>query len=320
MIVNLPTQESLNNLALRTYFRAWNDLLEVWCHFAWHQDGDNELLAAIKDRPEEWEEYLVRTQPDLQAICSSLHQSMELALKARVCAVSPYLLLLNAEMKFSFSAKQIDFSDLRTIDAVDLPRAVNTLTDCPLSDQFIGLHTNLRSLRNKVMHLGEASVALNAESVLRDAVSLYIYLWPQRKWLFDKYRYATQSRLAYFYDGKYTSTHADILSLWPVEISLFTKGEFIKLFGFEKSIRRYLCHCCVYEGNTRFADLDISNCGTALLDDSDNVVTCILCCQKFAVERRDCIFCKGNVIAANADDWVGHCHSCGRNREYSEQT
>ncbi|OYU76060.1 MAG: hypothetical protein CFE32_11795 [Alphaproteobacteria bacterium PA3] len=311
MIINLPTYESLKNLALRTYFRAWNDLIDVWCHFAWRQNGNNDVLEAIKDWPEEWKEYLVRTQPDLQAISSLLQQSMELALKARVCAVSPYLLLLNAEMKFSTSAKQIDFSDLRTLDAVDLPSAVNTLTDCPLSDEFIGLFTNLRSLRNKVMHLGEASVTLKAEAVLRQAVSLYINLWPERHWLSDKLVHAAQTRHASLHDGKYTSTHTDILSAWPVEVVLFKKGEFKKLFGHEKSKRRYLCHCCIYEGDTRFADLAKSECATAFLNDAGNAVSCILCGEAFVVERRNCNFCEGNVLGANTDDWVGYCHSCG---------
>jgi len=311
MIINLPTHESLKNLALRTYFRAWNDLIDIWYYFASRQNDNNDVLEAIKDWPEEWKEYLVRTQPDLQAISSLLQQSMELALKARVCAVSPYLLLLNSEMKFSTSIKQIDFSDLRTLDAVDLPSAVNTLTDCPLSDEFINLFNKLRSLRNRVMHLGEASVNLKAEAVLRQAVSLYINLWPERHWLSDKLVYAAQTRHASLHDGKYTSTHTEILSAWPVEVALFEKGEFKKLFGYEKSKRRYLCHCCIYEGDTRFADLAKSECATAFLNDAGSAVSCILCGEAFVVERRNCNFCKGNVLGANTDDWVGYCHSCG---------
>ena len=48
----------------------------------------------------------------------------ELALKAKICAVSPYLLLLRSEPKFSAKVRDIDFSEFRTLDAVDLPPVI----------------------------------------------------------------------------------------------------------------------------------------------------------------------------------------------------
>lgn len=311
MITNLPTQESLNNVALRTYFRAWNNLVVIWLDFTLRYDSTSDVRASLQNWPEEWCEYLAQAQSDLQSICSLLQQSMELALKARVCAVSPYLLLLDTGMKLSASSKQIDFSELRTLDAVDLPGAVNTLTDNPVSDGFIEKYTNLRSLRNKITHLGEASVWLDPEEVLRQAVSLYLNMWPERNWLPDRLSFAAQTRQAWLHDGKYTSTHMEVLQEWPIDIDLFTKGEFKKLFGHNKSKRRYLCHQCVYEGDTRYAGLDKPECGTAYLEATGNAVSCIMCSETFAVERRKCASCAGTVVGANDDDWVGHCHTCG---------
>jgi hypothetical protein len=311
MITNVPTQESLSNVALRTYFRAWNDLIDIWYDFSVRFDQNGDVRASLQNWPEEWREYLLEAQSDLQSICSLLQQSMELALKARVCAVSPYLLLLDTGMKLSASSKQIDFSELRTLDAVDLPGAVNTLTDNPVSDEFIGRYTNLRSLRNKITHLGEASVSLEPEEVLRQAVSLYLSMWPDRNWLSDRLNFAAQTRRAWLHDGKYTSTHMEVLLEWPIDIDLLTKGEFKKLFGHDKSKRRYLCHRCVYEGDTRYAGLDKPECGTAYLDAAGKAVKCIMCGETFAVDRRKCPSCDGNVVGGNGDDWVGHCHTCG---------
>lgn len=310
MITNLPTQESLNNVALRTYFRAWNDLIGIWSDFTLNF-GIVDIETSLQNWPDEWREYLVEAQSDLQSICSLLQQSMELALKARICAVSPYLLLLDTGMKLSASPKQIDFSELRTLDAVDLPGAVNTLTDKPVPDDFVGKYTSLRSLRNKITHLGEASVSLAPESVLRQAVSLYLSIWPDRNWLADRLNFAGQTRQAWLHDGKYTSTHMDVLQEWPIDINFFTKGEFKKLFGHDKSKRRYLCHHCVDQGDTRYAGLDKPECGTAYLDAAGNAVSCIMCGETYAVERRKCSDCKGNVVGANGDNWVGRCHSCG---------
>lgn len=310
MITNLPTQESLNNVALRTYFRAWNDLIGIWFDFSTNF-GIADIKASLRSWPDEWQGYLVEAQSDLQSICSLLQQSMELALKARICGVSPYLLLLDTGMKLSASPKQIDFSELRTLDAVDLPGAVNTLTDMPVSDDFIEKYTNLRSLRNKITHLGEASVSLDPEAVLRQAVSLYLSVWPDRSWLSDRLNFAAQTRQAWLHDGKYTSTHMEVLQEWPIDIDFFTKGEFKKLFGHDKSKRRYLCHDCVDAGDTRYAGLDKPGCGTAYLDAVGKSVSCIMCGETFAVERKKCPDCEGNVISANGDDWVGRCHTCG---------
>ncbi|MGO8118064.1 hypothetical protein AB9F43_26215 [Rhizobium leguminosarum] len=310
MITNLPTQESLNKVALRTYFRAWNDLIGIWSDFSMHF-GIVHIKSAVAMWSDEWSEYLLEAQSDLQAICSLLQQSMELALKARICAVSPYLLLLDTGMKLSASPKQIDFSELRTLDAVDLPGAVNTLTDSPISDDFIGKYTTLRSLRNKIMHLGEASVSLAPEAVLRQAVSLYLSMWPDRNWLSDRLNFAAQTRQGWLHDGKYTSTHMDILHEWPIDVEFFTKGEFKKLFGHDKSKRRYLCHYCVDEGDTRYAGLDKPGCGTAYLDPAGKAVSCIMCGATVAVVRKKCTDCEGNVVGDNDDDWTGRCHTCG---------
>ncbi|OYW34713.1 MAG: hypothetical protein B7Z41_01250 [Rhizobiales bacterium 12-66-7] len=318
MITNLPTQESLNNVALRTYFRAWNELIEIWLDFSLQFEGTLDVKPSIAKWHEEWREYLTEAQSDLQSICALIQQSMELALKARVCAISPFLLLLDTGIKLSANPKQIDFSELRTLDAVDLPGAVNTLTDSHVSDDFIEKYSSLRSLRNKITHLGETSVSLDPDQVLRLAVSLYLSIWPNRNWLADRLEFAAQTRSAWLHDGKYTSTHMEVLQEWPIDIGFFTKGEFKRLFGQEKSKRRYLCHHCVDEGDTRYAGLEKPGCGTAYLDSKGAAVTCIMCGGTFAIERSKCTTCKGNVIGANGDDWSGRCHTCGN--AYDEET
>lgn len=273
------------------------------------------MRSVLDQNASEWQQYVRASQSDLQSICSLLQQAIELALKARVCAVSPYLLLLDTGVKFSISSKQIDFAELRTLDAVDLPGAVNTLTDNPVSDEFVTSYTRLRSLRNKITHLGEASVSLEPDEVFRQAVLLYINMWPDRRWLSDRLRFASQTRRAWLHDGKYTSVHMEVLQEWPVDIELLTNREFKKLFGHDRSKRRYLCHRCVYEGDTRYAGLEKPGCGTAYLDAIGTAVTCIMCGETSSVDRRKCPSCDGNVVGANGDDWVGHCHTCGTNVE-----
>lgn len=310
MIVNLPTQDGLDNVALQTYFQAWGRLTSIWPEFASYFEPKKDTKDVAKDWPDEWADYLQQSQADLQSVTSLLQQSMELALKARICAVSPYLLILDTGLRLSNSPKNVDFSELRTLDAVDLPGAVNTLTDTPVSDQFIEMYSRLRALRNKIVHLGETGINLNPEKILRDAVSIYIHIWPHRKWLSDRLDFASRTRRGWLHDGRYTSTHMEVLHQWPFDIELVTKGEFKALFGQAKAKRRYLCHSCVSAGETKYSGLIKPDCATAYLN--NNILTCLMCSEKSRVERKKCPNCDGDVVGANDDDWVDYCHSCGR--------
>lgn len=311
MIINLPTQESLNNVALKIYYRAWDDLLIVFSEFYLMFSESKTIAGAREMYSTEWVDYVDNTQSDLQSVCSLLQQSMELALKARICDISPYLLLLNNGMKLSTTSKMVDFSVLRTLDATDLPGAVNTLTNEPLPDDFIERYTKLRSLRNRITHLGEAGVKLDPDEMVRLALSLYIDIWPNRQWLPDRLDFASQTRHAWFYDGKYTSTHMEVLQEWNFCIQIFTKGEFKSLIGHPKTERRFRCHHCVYEGDTRYAGFDDLDIGTAYLNKAKCSVTCVLCKGTFQVEQKKCPNCKGTIIGSADDDFKGYCHTCG---------
>jgi hypothetical protein len=87
------------------------------------------------------------------------------------------------------------------------------------------------------------------------------------------------------------------------------------LFGHEKSKRRYLCHSCVSYGETRYAELEKPECGTAHLSSDGASLSCILCEQTFKVARKNCAHCAGNVMGDNDDDWSGYCHSCGNTQD-----
>ena len=98
MITNIPTPEELENISLRLHFSAWADVLSVITDFdaVFEPSSGNENTWA-----EEKESYVEACQPELQSICAIIQQSNEMALKARICAVNPYLLLLNTENKLS---------------------------------------------------------------------------------------------------------------------------------------------------------------------------------------------------------------------------
>lgn len=309
MITNIPTPDELENIALRLHFSAWATLLSVIKDF-------DQIFEPAEGDPDYWRDekagYIDACQPELQSICAVIQQSNEMALKARICTVSPYLLLLNTENKFSTTPKSVDFYSLRTLDAVDLPSTANTFCAKPLSDKFLQEYNSIRSLRNSVVHAGKVDKAFSAEELLRTLIFLYLELWPNRQWLVDRVKYAAQTRLAFFHDGRYISAHSVVMSEVPDAFTFFTNRDFKALFGKPKSTRRYICHACFYQATTKFGSPDATICQTAWLDDETHL-TCKMCEETFKVARVKCTSheCKGNVIGDNSDDFVGLCHTCG---------
>lgn len=315
MIVNIPAVDELEDISLRLHFAAWADLLSVITEFdeVFEPNADNANIWA-----EEKELYFAACQPELQGICAVIQQSNEMALKARICAVSPYLLLLNADNKLSTQPRKIDFFSLRTLDAVDLPSTANTFCPTPLSDKFTQKYNSIRALRNSVVHVGKVNTAFSADELLHTLIFLYGELWPTRKWLADRVQYAGQTRRAFFHDGRWNSAHAMVMNELPEAYALFTNNEFKSLFGKPKSARRYICHECSYQATTKGGRPDPDRCQTAWLENNTHL-TCRMCAETFKVVRTPCSKpgCKGNVIGGNDDDYVGMCHTCGEGNDGS---
>jgi len=297
----------LDDTALELHFASWSGLTSLRWDFDvahdedWSDHTDSETA-------EQWIEYVTACQPDLRSSAAVLHQSTEIALKARICRVSPYLLV---RMDGRPSAKvSIDFSDLRTIDAVDLPYCVNALTPEPLSDVFIERFSKYRMERNRVMHLGRASERLELEELLHRAIFLYKELWPNRAWLEDRVKYGSVGAASFFHDGRYSSAEAAALHEWPFVEEFLTKGEFKALFGVAKSARRYRCFDCEYSASTKGFSPDGA---TIVIRPRPDELACLMCAKKYAVERGGVCqnACEHPMIAVDPAERQLRCHYCG---------
>lgn len=307
MITNVPTSEDMNKLALRLHFGAWSDLLTMEFQFDEVFDPDDEL-----DWSQERAEYFVYCQPELQTICTAIQQSNELALKARVCEVSPYLLLLGSDAPLSTTPKEIDFATLRTLDAVDLPAAVNSVCSKKISGKFIQAYNRVRSYRNQIAHLGATNKEFQPRELLHLLVAQYLELWPERAWLKDRVEFAAQTRTAFFHDGKYASAHSVAMEEVGKTFDVMTGSEFRALFGRRKTTRRYRCLECMDAASTKWFDAHIDGHKTAFVEPNGNALYCIMCAKTVPVVRIKCTVgdCKGNVISKEGEH-AGVCHSCG---------
>ncbi|MGO4173564.1 hypothetical protein [Bosea sp. TAF32] len=306
MILNSPTAEELTDSALRLYFSAWGMLSEFYIEFKLRREEDFTTDA------DEADAYRHQSQQDLQTIATLFQQANEIALKAEICKVSPYLLLVNSEMKFKSSQTDVEFSDLRTLDAVDLPLAVATFADKKLSDQFMTQYNQLRSLRNGLIHLGRAKEPLDPAALIDLALFQYAELWPDRNWLTDRLATLESSRSQFFSDYKYHSPHMLAMDEWVYMRTLIKRAHYKRLFRVEKGKRRYLCMHCVDSAAMRYAGFEDHQAGTAYLDPLVPTISCLMCSQTYPIRREDCPEdgCKGNVLSDDPD-YRDNCHTCG---------
>ena len=314
MIINLPTPDALNTTAVKLYFRAWHAIVGMLHDFDQSFEGPvTNWTEPVDDLfAEERAEYLDGAQEDLHATLSIIQQSNELALKARIATVSPYLLLLNNEMAFSAITKETQFASLRTLDAVDLPRAVNTLTDQPVSDSYLQRYSELRVQRNQYTHLGDTSVVLDPIEMAAAMIDQYLELWPNCPWMLDRVE-STHGRESFF-DDKHWSPRQEIMFLLDYDRMLIPATKFKKLFGVKKAAIKFGCHQCQDDWAVRRNGPGLEEAPTAFYDNTKKAMHCVICDADFAAVTKPCDVdgCDGNFAACDeAAFGAGQCFSCG---------
>jgi hypothetical protein len=121
VIINIPSPEDLNDVALRLYFSAWSDLINMLAVFDQHFE-----VLPEEELTDERRDYLELCQPELQSIVTVIQQSNELRLKALICEISPLLLLLRNDQKLNKIHKDTEFSEFKTLDDARFSRFSGT--------------------------------------------------------------------------------------------------------------------------------------------------------------------------------------------------
>lgn len=314
MIVHLPTFEALDTTALKLYFRAWHGIVGILYDFDQGREGHIANWVKPKDDPfaEERADYLATSQEDFHAILSIVQQSNEIALKARIVAVSPFLLLLNQDVKFSATGEDIEFASLRTLDAVDLPKAVNTLAPTPVSDIYMQRYGALRVQRNQYTHLGNTSIVLDPVSICAGMIDQYQELWNGRPWLSDRVAY-THGREGFF-DGKHWSPRQEIMFGLDYDRALIPAARFRKLFGAKKADVKFGCHQCQDDWAVGRNGPGLGEAPTAFYVNAKATMHCLICDADFPTILKPCDNgdCNGKFAAPDdADYGAGCCFSCG---------
>jgi hypothetical protein len=198
-----------------------------------------------------------------------------------IAKVSPFLLIAGEPRQWPSPDKagNVDFSDFRTIDAIDLCRVVNAVSDTKLPDSFVQLYNNLRVRRNKIAHLNTGSVVLEASNVLVSILSAQNILFNGQLW--QEFLKGRSPHLADHDDDdpiyEEDLSHDIFLSNLEEAIPNLQPAELKRFFGYDTRRKRIESPCCgtltsrYYEGEPRYAQKQ-----------DDGSILCLGCLTRFA--------------------------------------
>ncbi|MEQ8393606.1 hypothetical protein [Thalassobaculum sp.] len=204
--------------------------------------------------------------------------------------------------------QDIDFSELRTLDAVDLPSAVRALTQFALPEAYIAHYSNMRRLRNQITHLGSHKAALTPRQLIEILSQQYISLWPDGRWLCRRVRFDGNSARRFFHDQRYSSVESNVMLELPYTIDLLKSTAFKKILGVSKAKLKGYCPVCLYNRATKW---DVDGHATAYRT-SANTAVCAMCEEKLVVKMvgKGCENC-GAKTRAEFDSHDPICFLCG---------
>src|SRR6266850_100034 len=187
MIVGVPDHQALRDTAIGWMNLAWDTAIE-------EAQGFQDVEDLYDDIEQEHGADVAQTaiakhwrakQLTLNNAFSLLQQSLEIALKAKIAEVSPFLLIAGDPRtwpKPKDGSNCIDFSNFRTIDAVQLCGAANAVSAAPLSKDFTEFYDRLRQSRNKIAHLNASAIIIEVKSLLLDILAAQKHLFPDVRW------------------------------------------------------------------------------------------------------------------------------------------
>lgn len=301
MITEIPTSEEFALAAYAQFDFAWDIVIS----FMTALDEAGQYVDVGKDDEAQFWEAARRR------ILTSLiiaQQGVELAIKGKLVAFSPYLLLGSpSDWPKDKIGKGIEFSEFKTIDAQDLIKAYNMVSLQPFDTKFVDLFDRVRKVRNSAMHSVNAKLRISPKEVILIILEAHEYLFPDQSWI--------KARREFLFSAPDVQVYVDndhidgvlVRESWAV-YNLLTKSERERYFKVDAGVRKYICPVCYYES----VKLDGPVPRYAVLEPNKPRSTslwCFVCDDTHSVSRINCTeaACKGNVIS---DDY-GYCCTCG---------
>ncbi len=304
MIKDIPTSEEFDSAAKAQFDFAWDIAISFLLTL---EDAKGYVEVEEDDEKAFWE-------TARQRILTSLiiaQQGVELAIKGKLVAISPYLLIPgnHSDWPKDNDGTGVSFSEFRAIDAQDLVRVHNTVHDKKLDSGFSVLFERLRKLRNKAIHTVDKELNVSAQDVVTILLDMHEHLYTDKNWISTRRGFLNNSAATHLY---FDTDHVEglVAKEFLTVFNFLQPAETKRFFKIDRKQRLYLCPECKYESEKydpiepRYAVLRPNE------PDSEHLY-CFVCDSQHPVERKGCgeDECPGNVISVEYDI----CCTCGEN-------
>lgn len=228
MIKDIPTKEEFDSAAKSQFDFAWDIVisfllsLENAREYSEVDDGDEKAF---------WDSAHQRI---LTALIIS-QQGVELALKGKLVAISPFLLISGNPSDWPKDSTNtgISFSDFRAIDAQDLVRVHNTASDDNLCSEFSTLFDNLRRQRNKAMHTVDRNLKISATELLINILEFHKHLYGDENWIETRREFLYNSADTHvFFNTEFVES--SVIKEFSTVFSFLSTAQVAKFFDINK--------------------------------------------------------------------------------------
>jgi len=278
MIVGVPTSDELHSTAVGWLNLAWEIAIRDLSN---SQDIEEyQSTMEVEDQTKVEAPAAKIWSYELNNAISLLQQSLEIELKARIAEVSPFLLIAGDPQSWPKPDKhgQVDFSDFRTLDSVQLCRTCNVVSDRPLPPQFVTLYGNVRKARNKIAHLSAANVRASSGEIVRMILTAHGLLYGKGTWLEFRRRHLTiEAQPSEVYPDYEDSTNDTLNHEFSSLLSELQPSELREFFGFDSRKSGLTCFNCL-DQRTQWCDVhwDFAQ------KQKDGAVKCVVCQHLYA--------------------------------------
>ncbi len=306
MIIDLPTEADFRAIGFQLLNMAWDTAATLLCDIDeadYYEIDPDEFADDLEVKDAYWQ--AARTQ--LSTALAVAQQGSEFLIKARIAAVSPYLLIFSSPKDWPSccATKPTPFADFRTIDAQDLIRTNNTFSKTPISDEFIIEFEKLRRTRNSIIHSVNKHINVHITELLRAVLLINEHLGQSLQWTILRRKYLESTPKSKIYPGSYADYR--LVLEFSVVKEILSSSDLKRFFGFNEKHRTYICPHCNYD-LTRDAENEAKTASLKPNNPTSTNIWCFVCRKDQEVERSACTQaeCKGNVISS---DW-GQCLTC----------
>ncbi len=291
MIVDVPTPGEFHAAGVNQLYLAWKITIGA-------QQALTRIGAAANER-EAADDYWRSVQPELANAYSLIQQAMEMALKGRIAAVSPFLLLGNpADWPGRGATEPLSFGELPTLDASKLVKVHNLLIDPPLDAAFANFWETVRRDRNRIMH-STSRTTFTAGAVVLAILRAAKTLFGDMPWSDRLLAQEAEQKYAIFAMDDHV--YSEVVGEIGCAIDLLTPADALELFDFDQRRHAYVCPQCLANAERDFAAGLPKLAQFPTKYAGETALHCVFCESVSMVDRHGCEYpdCPGNVIRQN---------------------